>query len=383
MKSPMGLWPAVPGIWSTNHVAAIADRPWLAAPVFTAADCAPVVPNRWLWDLWPVQTPSGAIAVVAGREYWMALSAPVTDNPNDRHFTARLWLLQREGDEWHDLGPVLPDSLSPGSREWSGSAVLNGDRLILHFTAAGRRAEPVLTYEQRLFMTQARLSGASSPVSAVWTDPVETLRSDGIIYERAQEATGAAGTIKAFRDPAWFRDPASGAEYLLFTASLAASTSAFNGAIGIASRQGEDWEILPPLVSADTINNELERPHIVVSGGRYYLFWSTQACVFAPGIAAPTGLYGMAADRLQGPWTPINETGLVIANPAAAPHQAYSWLVLADLRVASFADRCPDFVGQPAPMLQLRLSGNQAALERIVSSRDVPQDRNSTSQCES
>ena len=40
---------------------------------------------------------------------------------------------------------------------------------------------------------------------------------------------GAIGTIKAFRDPAFFRDPADGCDYLLFTASLAASASAWNG----------------------------------------------------------------------------------------------------------------------------------------------------------
>jgi levansucrase len=195
-----------------------------------------------------------------------------------------------------------------------------------------------------------------------------------VIYDRARETTGTVGTIKAFRDPTWFRDPADGNEYLLFTASLAASSSAFNGSIGVACRSGHGWELRPPLITADGVNNELERPHIVVADSRYYLFWSTQASVFAPGITAPTGLYGMVAPRLQGPWTPINGTGLVIGNPPAAPDQAYSWLVLADLRVTSFIDRCPGFVGRPAPELRLMLSGDSAALVPIASGHDAGQN---------
>lgn len=48
--------------------------------------------------------------------------------------------------------------------------------------------------------------------------------------------------------------------------SLAGSTFACNGVIG-AAVAGHDtageWRILPPLVSADGLNNELERPHVI------------------------------------------------------------------------------------------------------------------------
>lgn len=355
-------WPEVPTVWSETDAGAIADRPWPALPLIAPDDGPAVVPGRWLWDLWPVQNAEGGVAAVAGGELWMALSAPVGPESTGRHASARLWLLHRAEGGWHDLGPVLPDGHSPGSREWSGSAMLEGDRLVLHFTAAGRRGEPAPSMEQRLFMAEARLRVAPSLGLTRWTPAVETVRSDGIIYDLAREPTGAVGKIKAFRDPAWFRDPVDGAEYLLFTASLAASTSAFNGAIGVARRDGDGWRPLPPLVTADGVNNELERPHIIVFAGLYYLFWSTQGHVFAPGITAPTGLYGMVADRLHAPWAPINGTGLVLGNPAAAPQQAYSWLVLDDLRVTSFVDHCPAFVGRPAPEQRLVLRGDIASL---------------------
>jgi levansucrase len=131
-----------------------------------------------------------------------------------------------------------------------------------------------------------------------------------------------------------------------------------------------------PLISADGVNNELERPHLVFSAGRYYCFWSTQTKVFAAdGPTGPNGLYGMVADQLAGPWQPLNGSGLVFANPAASPIQAYSWLVLADLSVISFVDRpgLPaepsdpmvarrHFGGSPAQPLRLALDGDLAVL---------------------
>jgi len=187
-------------------------------------------------------------------------------------------------------------------------------------------------------------------------------------------AQGGPGTIKAFRDPAYFRDPVSGSHYVFFAGSLAGSRSAFNGVVGAAVAGGDpvdDWRILPPLLSADGLNNELERPHVVHHGGAYYLFWSTQVHVFDPaGPTGPTGLYGMVSDRLDGGWEPLNRTGLVFANPPQAPAQAYSWLVLPDLSVTSFVDdwgpidgaRGRRFGATFAPDLRLRLDGAAAML---------------------
>jgi levansucrase len=186
------------------------------------------------------------------------------------------------------------------------------------------------------------------------------------------------GEIKAFRDPAFFRDPADGAAYLLFAASLPAPSSAFNGAVGLARADDgalETWTAMAPILHADGLNNELERPHVIHRGGLYYLFWSTQAEVFAPeGPIGPTGLYGMAAPTLLGPYVPLNGTGLVLANPAQAPFQAYSWLVAKDLSVSSFINHvgaagplAPEgeaaravFGGAPAPLEIINLDGTRA-----------------------
>lgn len=349
--------------------------PGCAAPEITRQDLAQADPAVCLWDAWPILTPAGDLA---SPELWMALAAPWHADPEERHARSRIHLLDRAAGGWRNLGPAMPDGFSPGSREWSGSAVLAGDgqTLTLYFTAAGRRGEETLSYEQRMF--EARATLARSPDGwrlEDWRGLTENIIRDNRFYMSSLDGTGGVGTIKAFRDPGFFLDPVSGRSFLLFTASLAGSASRFNGAIGAAvarDKETAQWQVLPPLIGADGLNNELERPHVLFHAGRYYLFWSTQSHVFDPaGPIGPTGLYGMVSDSLLGGWKPLNGSGLVIANPAGAPRQAYSWYVLPDLSVTSFIDdwgRGPDdpgpvrFGGCFAPFLRLRLDGAATTL---------------------
>ena len=159
------------------------------------------------------------------------------------------------------------------------------------------------------------------------------------------------------------RDPADETEYILFTGTIAASSSAHRGCIGIARRAADGWALLAPLVTADGVNNELERPHMRVEGGAYRLYWSTQAHVFTdPSWGAPTGLYAMTSHRALGPFSPVAGSGLVACNPCAAPRQAYSWWVGADGRTDAFADQlasadAPRFTGKLAPSFDLAQPG--------------------------
>ena len=365
--------------WTREAVARISLAHIPTAPLIDPSSLLPVLPGFDLWDYWPVQERNGRTAIIAGGALQMMLSAPVLNDPDARHAIARIRLMHQTASGWHDLGNLLPDGLSPGSREWSGSAIIDEDhqRVTLYYTAAGTRGEPAPGFEQRLFETQAALSiDHGKPCLGPWSIPVQSVASDGKIYVRDMMGGGAIGTIKAFRDPAWFRDPANEQEYLVFAASLAQSSSPWNGAVGLARRAQGQWTLAEPLISADGVNNELERPHLLFHGGYYYCFWSTQTKVFASdGPSGPNGLYGMVATQMAGPWHPLNGSGLVFANPAESPVQAYSWLVLADLSVIAFVDRpgLPaevsdpriarrHFGGTPAQPLQLALAANVATL---------------------
>jgi levansucrase len=333
--------------------------------------------------MWPLALQDGSTAIVANGTLWFVLSAPRLPDPVDRHGIARIRLVHQQGELWHDCGNALPDGASPGSREWAGTALLNpaSGAVTLFFTAAGRRDETRLTFEQRLVQSTGLLDlSADRPAIRAWSAVRESVASDGDLYVRANQAEGAPGTIKAFRDPAYFQDPLDQQMYLVFAASLAKSTSAFNGCVGLASGGGglESWTLQPPLLLADGVNNELERPHVVFHSGKYYLFWSTQTHTFAPDVAAgPNGLYGAVASHFRGPYAPLNGSGLVCANPESEPTQAYSWWVQGDGCVVSFVDywgmkgrsladhpelvRC-QFGGVPAPRFRLRLDGQTASI---------------------
>ena len=322
--------------WTAEHLRAIPRQTAAAIPPVLAPDRSGLDPARLYWDMWPVQNAAGRLAPVAGCELWMALTATDRGDPALRHFEAKIHWIERRGGAYH-----------------------NGV-LTLFFTAAGTAARAG-GYQQELWAAAASVPAQGLPTG--WSVPAPLVRGYAPFYMPADAHEGEAGKIKAFRDPAYFRDPADGSEYLAFTASLAGSDSAFNGAFGLARKGRSGWGLLAPCIHADGVNNELERAHLVFHAGHYYAFWSTQTATFAPGLDhAPGGLYGMVADSMQGPWRPLNGSGLVLANPADRPFQTYSWFVDASLTVCSFVDLLPDgtFGGVPAPLLKLELDGEHA-----------------------
>lgn len=341
------------------------------------SDAEPIIPELDLWDSWPLAREDGSTAEIAGRQFWFFLSAPQFPDPGQRHDAARLRMASLGSDGWRDHGQVLPEGSSPGTREWAGSAVLHDDgvSVTLFFTAAGRRGEKP-SFEQRLFAVSGKLD-PDGP--GQWAEPAEFIRADGECYVVAAEAEGKPGLIKAFRDPAWFRDPQTGQRHVLFTGSAGWSDDDYNGLIGLATLGGDgSWHLENPLVEAVGVNNELERPNVIVRDGRYYLFWSTQRRTFKPGTPnGPNGLYGMVADSLRGPWRAVNGDGLIAGNPAQEPNQGYSWWVTGEGHVWSFVDHWgmqgrsfdqhpellrKQFGGTPAPVFSLAFNGDRVTI---------------------
>jgi levansucrase len=375
---------SVAATWTPAHLARLVDDPQTMAPVIRPAEARRMIPSYDLWDPWPVREIDGTPVSAAGGELWMALCAPAMGDPGGRHDVARIRMFVRYTDACRDLGPVFPDGASLGSREWAGCAIVDraAGTLTVLYTATGRRGEERPTFVQRIVAATAPVSFADDTVEiGAWGPHQEAVPPDPRHYVVVDQLDGEPGFIKAFRDPFHFRDPATGDQYVLFVGSMPDSATSFNGAIGIARHVGtglERWEPLPPLITADGVNNELERPHVLASGGLYYLFFSTQTRTFHPDVSGPTGLYGFVGPSLFGPWEPIDGSGLVLRNPIEEPAQAYSWLVLPDLRVASFVDahslagaRPEDldpvaarrhFGGTMSPDLHITLDGNRARL---------------------
>jgi levansucrase len=106
-----------------------------------------------------VQEQNGTTTIVGGAELWMALAAPAAGHPEQRHDHARIRLLARNADHWHDLGDAFSDGAAPGSREWSGSAIRRPDDTVsIFYTAAGIRGEARPTFHQRIVEARPELT---------------------------------------------------------------------------------------------------------------------------------------------------------------------------------------------------------------------------------
>ncbi|MXP45832.1 glycoside hydrolase family 68 protein [Altererythrobacter luteolus] len=360
--------------WTPDVLAGLAEAKFDQAAIIDAAAAKPMSPSLDVWDAWPLADPHGNPVAWCGGELWFALTVERAADPEQRHHLARIHHFHRLGDQFKHIGLTLPEEISPAARQWSGSARLENGEVTLFFTATGHKGDATLSYHQRLFLTRAPMPADGE--FGAWSEPVEFVQADGHFYRPANENEGEPGKIKAFRDPSHYRSR-EGQDYVLFTGSSGTQPSLHDGVIGAAIAEGDGYSLLPPLITASGVSNELERPHIVEHGGRIYLFWSTQRGVFAPGIVAPTGLYGAVAESIDGPWTFLNGHGLVIGNPIERPTQAYSWWVLPDLSVTSFVDywgpeddtlpeaetRRARFGGTFAPFVQLELDG---ATSRVV-----------------
>lgn len=366
-------------VWTREQLGLI-DPSHATTFAFASRDVHRILPHLYLWDIWPVRRPDGIVAKVDDLELWMALSVSSELEPSGRHDVAHIRLISRAGNVWADLGPLFPEGASLGSREWAGCATSWPDGTIeVLYTAVGRRSEIAPTFMQRVVRAVGTLDRANLTVHG-WAEHEEIVKPGNLYTSTADQNTGEPGFIKAFRDPFRFQDPASGNTVVLFTASMIDSTTDFDGAIGAATgTDASELRVVPPLLTADGVNNELERPHLVHANDRYYLFFSTQTRTFHPAVTGVTGLYGFVSDDLWGEWTPLNGSGLVLANPPDEPFQAYSWLVLNDMSVYSFVDfhrlggRSPEHVEQAglarahfggtlAPVVHLEVEENRARL---------------------
>jgi levansucrase len=325
--------------WTREQAARIERTADTVAPiVYPPAE--PVDPDHHIWDTWLVRERDGSVADVDGYRVVVSLTAPSHLLPGKRHDVATLRLYySADGHEWHHGGPVFPASETLGSRQWAGSALYEDGALYVYYTAAGTRDEADLTYTQRIVLADGgRLSADADGVHASGPfDHRVLLEPDGDWYETEAQSRGM---IYTFRDPWFFEDPADGETYLLFEANTPvpegsdrcggdAAQQAFNGSVGVAhSPDGDptDFELRPPLLEGVCVNQELERAHVVVQDGRYYLFVSSHMHTFAPGLEGFDALYGFVTDSLRGDYRPLNDSGLVVTNPANAPFQAYSWL---------------------------------------------------------
>jgi levansucrase len=375
----------------------------------------PVMSNQvWVWDTWPLTNVNTEPISYRGWNVIFSLVAPRNIGFTQRHQVATIgYFYSRDAKSWEYGGEVFPGGRTEalGTRQWAGSAVLTGDEVNLFYTASGRREglpfEEALNDPNWLFGdTEQRLAHASARIRAdedgVWFAGRSFRNSriigeaDGRMYQTVGQSRGAP-IIYAFRDPFVFRDPESGEIYLAFEGNTAGRTGThrcgereigpvppghqvpadanlYTGNIGLARATRANlrrWELLPPLIKADCVNQQLERPHFVFHEGNYYLFTISHTGTFAPGLTGPDGVYGFLGPSLRSDYKPLNASALVLGNPPEAPFMQYSEYVMPNWLVEAFIDNVPTPSGireggTLAPTLRLEVDGSNTYLvERL------------------
>lgn len=384
-----------PTIWTRADALKVReDDPTTTQPL-VPADFPVLNDKLFIWDTMPLRTLDGTIVSVNGWNVIFTLTAyrspdkfidkngkyDITADWNDRHGRARMcFWYARDGKSWIFGGRVMEEGVSPTSREWAGTPILlneEGD-VDLYYTC--------ITPGATVAKVRGSIVADDNGVRLKGFDQVKELFSpDGKYYQTEEQ-----NQWFNFRDPCPFIDPKSGKLYMVFEGNVAgirgshvvgdAEKGALPpghedvggarfqcGCIGIAvakNHKGDEWELLPPLITATGVNDQVERPHYVFKDGKYYLFTISHKFTYADGLTGPDGVYGFVSDELFGPYTPMNSSGLVLGNPSSQPYQTYSHYVMPNGLVTSFIDSVPTTIPNPED-LKYRIGGTEAPTVRI------------------
>lgn len=394
----------------------------------------------WVWDSWPLTDEDANQYSVNGQEIIFSLVADRNLVFDERHVFAKIGYFYRpagipaderpENGGWTYgglvfdegvTGQIFPDQSYSHQTQWSGSArISKGGEIKLFFTDVafyrnedGSNRKP---YDPRIALSVGKVHANKNGVKLTGFDQVtDLLQADGTYYQ-----TGAQNEFFNFRDPFTFEDPAHpGETFMVFEGNSAmpresatcteedlgyregdpfaetveqvnASGATYQiGNVGLAKAKNEElteWEFLPPILSANCVTDQTERPQIYMKDGKYYLFTISHRGTFANGIDGPEGVYGFVGDGIRSDYEPMNAgSGLALGNPTNlnfaggqpfAPDfnqpighfQAYSHYVMPGGLVQSFIDTIGtegDFRrgGTLAPTVKIDIDGASSAVD--------------------
>lgn len=412
----------------------------------------------WVWDTWPL---IDAHANQYSFKDWEVIFSLVADRDlgfDDRHVFAKIGYFYRpahiptdqrpENGGWTYGGLVFPDGVTgqmfadqsySHQTQWSGSArIQNNGKVKLFFTNVAfyrdQNGVDRKPYDPRIALSEGRLHANKHGVwFSGFNDADSLLEADGTYYQ-----TGEQNPFFNFRDPFTFEDPAHpGETFMVFEGNTAMvreeakcteedlgyregdpyaetveevnnSTAPLNiGNVGLARATNDDlteWEFLPPILSANCVTDQTERPQIYLKDGKYYLFTISHRTTYAAGLDGPEGVYGFVGDGVRSDYQPMNGgSGLVLGNPTNlnfnpgrpfAPDfnqpfghfQSYSHYVMPGGLVESFIDTIGtegDFVrgGTLAPTVKVDLDGTSSTVDRTYGDgglggwADIPANR--------
>ncbi|ASD24098.1 glycoside hydrolase 68 family protein [Cryobacterium sp. LW097] len=403
----------------------------------------------WVWDTWTLTNGQADQLSFKGWEVIFSLVADRNLGFDERHTYAKLGFFFRKADVpieqrpenggWTYGGLVFPDGASGAiyedqsfshQTEWSGSTrIFAGNKLRTFYTAvafyrdaAGQDVKPA---DPRIVQTEGRIFADDTGVWLTgFRDQHQLLVPDGTLYQTKDQNSSVN-----FRDPFTFEDPAHpGKTFMVFEGNTAGDREAVEctaedlgydpadpqrevpvgqgvpggppeiasdanlrmGNVGLAVADNKaltQWHFLPPILSANCVTDQTERPQIYMKDGKYYIFTISHRSTFAPGIDGPEGVYGFVGNGVRSDFEPVNRgSGLALGSPSNlnyaagfpfAPDfnqhpgqfQAYSHYVMPDGLVQSFIDTIgtsDDFRrgGTLAPTVRVDINGAEVLVDR-------------------
>lgn len=384
--------------WTVENARAIRATPTNTFPAFDPGVIAQLYPGYESWDNWPVRDEDGYVASVGGFTVMLALVRPLgADFGSDERIA---YFCSKDGKHYVPGGFLFGEEKLYGDiREWSGSTILRDDgKLQTFYTCSyGKQYGGGVWQTVQRFATGIQTFSAVSGNNGLAYLEVDTLsyhallggvcEPDGHFYETPHQASEreanwptrhrvAVGSDQTEnncnRDPFYFRDPVTGKRYLAFEGNTGADfhppgyvrpeyvsakgipAEGFaptedmlkaNGCIGLIELVDDEntyGQFLPPLVTANLVTDEIERINIVFHQGHYYLFCvghgnKNTLAAENPDLTNRDYMLGFRAASMNGPWTPLNGSGIVIqqksygaayAGQAENKQAVYSWLIV-------------------------------------------------------
>lgn len=362
-------------------------------------------PEASVGDAWPLTNLNGDVVKYKG---WNILFS-LTNAKQGANWAKIGYYYSKDGKSWVYGGHVFPEGASLSVQEWSGSAIIEGaNEITVYYTTTGETDKEPLNYEwnQRIASATGRIHADENGVRFTGFERKDhkiLLEPDGVMYQTWEQYKSAQpkSQFPGFRDPWVFKDPNDGKTYMLFHGSKGGNpndnvlTAAdigdvpeghvvpedskyFVGTVGLAvatDKQLNHWKLLPPILSANGVSQELERPHFVFKDNKYYLFIDEHRHKYAPGLTGPDGLYGFVGTSLRGDYQGLNGSSLVLANPEEANNQSFAWNITPNGLIQSFIMDRPggDPRGNLAPTLKIEINGTETRLVDVLDYGYVPE----------
>ncbi|MDF2881088.1 MAG: Levansucrase/Invertase [Clostridiaceae bacterium] len=318
-----------------------------------------------VWDSWPLQKADGTVANYHGYHVVFALAG----DPKRTWDTHIYLFYQKIGDtsidSWENAGRVFKDSdkfvpndpiLNNQAEEWSGSATLTSDGKVRLFYTDRDSWSPASGHYGKQTLTTAQVNISRHDNNTLRIDGLEDLKSisdggDGTIYQNVLQGIVTPGDNHTLRDPHYVED--NGHKYIVFEANtgttdgyqgdnslfnkafyggsevffqsekdklLAGSkkndASLANGALGIIELN-DDYtlkKVMKPLITSNTVTDEIERANVFKMNGKWYLFTDSRGVKMTINGIGAKNVYmlGYVSDSLTGTYHPLNGTGLVL-----------------------------------------------------------------------